>query len=77
MLIQDADLEYAPSDYGKMLAPILNNQADMSSALCFKQTQREEQSGAYFFNTLANRLLTFLFNFRDCDFPTSPPVKRI
>lgn len=62
VLIQDADLEYTPSDYGKMIAPILNNQADMVFGSRFKQTQRQERSGAYFFNTLANRLLTFLAN---------------
>ncbi len=62
VLIQDADLEYAPSDYGKMLAPILNNHADIVFGSRFKQNPREEKSGAYFFNTLANRMLTFLAN---------------
>jgi len=29
VLVQDADLEYDPSDYSGLLAPILNNQADV------------------------------------------------
>ncbi len=63
VLIQDADLEYAPSDYGKMLAPILNQEADVVFGSRFKGRRREdENSGAYFFNTLANHSLTFLSN---------------
>ncbi len=68
VLIQDADLEYAPSDYGKVLAPILNRQADVVFGSRFKggaqggETQGGGESGAYFFNTLANHALTFLSN---------------
>ncbi len=63
VLIQDADLEYAPSDYGKMLAPILNQEADVVFGSRFKGRRRkDENSDAYFFNTLANHSLTFLSN---------------
>lgn len=63
VLIQDADLEYAPSDYAKVLAPILNRQADVVFGSRFKdEAWGDENSGAYFFNTLANRALTFLSN---------------
>ncbi len=63
VLIQDADLEYAPSDYANMLAPILNQEADVVFGSRFKGRRwRDENSGAYFFNTLANHTLTFLSN---------------
>ncbi len=63
VLIQDADLEYAPSDYSKMLAPILNQEADVVFGSRFKgRRQEDENSDAYFFNTLANHTLTFLSN---------------
>ncbi len=63
LLIQDADLEYAPSDYGNMLAPILNQEADVVFGSRFKSNARSgEKHGAYFFNTLANHTLTFLSN---------------
>ncbi|MFQ3599468.1 MAG: glycosyltransferase family 2 protein [Chloroherpetonaceae bacterium] len=63
VLIQDADLEYSPSDYAKVLAPILNRQADVVFGSRFERgTWSDENSGAYFFNTLANHTLTFLSN---------------
>lgn len=63
VLIQDADLEYAPSDYAQVLAPILNHQADIVFGSRFKdRASAAEKSGAYWFNTLANRALTFLSN---------------
>jgi glycosyltransferase involved in cell wall biosynthesis len=63
VLIQDADLEYAPCDYGNLLAPILNQEADIVFGSRFKDgAWGDKNSGAYFFNTIANHALTFLSN---------------
>lgn len=59
ILIQDADLEYNPNDYPKLLAPILRNEADVVFGSRFKS---DSNQGAYFFNTLANYALTAVSN---------------
>tara|TARA_B100000787_G_C16161757_1_gene281740 strand:+ start:496 stop:1188 length:693 start_codon:yes stop_codon:yes gene_type:complete len=60
VLIQDADLEYDPSDYPKLLNPIINNQADVVYGSRFLGGQ---QVRVYlFWNYLANKLLTLTTN---------------
>ena len=55
VLIQDADLEYDPSDYSKLLNPIINNQADIVYGSRFLGGQQVRVH--LFWNYLANKLL--------------------
>ena len=58
-LIQDADLEYSPNDYGRLLGPVLNHDADAVYGSRFKG---EEARVLYFWHFMGNRFLTFLSN---------------
>lgn len=60
LVIQDADLEYDPQDYLKLLPLIINNQADVvyGSRLCDK----EQHKAFLFLSLIANKFLTFLTN---------------
>ena len=58
-IFQDADLEYDPSDYPRMLRPILQGRADVVFGSRFTG---EERKVLYFWHTLANRFLTLLSN---------------
>jgi glycosyltransferase involved in cell wall biosynthesis len=57
MVIQDADLEYDPNDYEKLLRPILDGRADVVYGSRFMTTS--ERRILYFFHYMGNRLLTF------------------
>lgn len=60
VLIQDADLEYDPADYKKMIQPILDGKADVVYGSRFKGDQA--QRALYFWNYQANKIITFLSN---------------
>jgi glycosyltransferase involved in cell wall biosynthesis len=59
VLIQDADLEYDPTDYPKLLRPILDNRADVVYGSRFIG---EPHRVLYFWHTLGNKFLTAFSN---------------
>jgi len=65
-LIQDADLEYDPADYPKLLRPLLAGKADAVYGSRFLVAG--ERRVLYFWHALANRLITTLCNIAaDCN----------
>lgn len=59
-LIQDADLEYDPADYNRLLKPILDGHADVVYGSRFRGS--EPHRVLFFFHTIGNKLLTFFSN---------------
>ncbi len=60
VVIQDADLEYDPQDYKKLLYPILRGQADVVFGSRF--AGGEPHRVIYYSHTVANKFLTTLSN---------------
>ncbi|KPJ55086.1 MAG: glycosyl transferase [Planctomycetes bacterium DG_58] len=59
VLVQDADLEYSPSDYDRLLAPILDGRADVVYGTRFGG---EVHRVLFFWHYVGNRFLTTLSN---------------
>jgi glycosyltransferase involved in cell wall biosynthesis len=59
VLIQDADLEYDPADYGALLQPILDGKADVVFGSRFVGYPRRV---LFFWHSLGNQILTLLAN---------------
>lgn len=61
VVIQDADLEYDPDEYGKLLRPLLEGEADVVYGSRF--LDKGKPSGMRLISRFANVLLTFWSNF--------------
>src|SRR5206468_3912887 len=59
VLVQDADLEYDPAEYPRLIQPILDNRAVVVFGSRFIG---ESHRVLYFWHSIANRLLTMLSN---------------
>jgi len=59
LIIQDADLEYNPEDYPKLIEPILSGEADVVYGSRFRG---EKRSVLLFWHTVGNKFLTMFSN---------------
>jgi len=59
-IVQDADLEYNPSEFGRLLAPLLDDRADVVFGSRFMGADAHRV--LFFWHSLGNKLLTLLSN---------------
>jgi glycosyltransferase involved in cell wall biosynthesis len=59
-IVQDADLEYDPNDYGAMIEPLLDGRADVVFGSRFRGQAAHRV--LYFWHSIGNKVLTLLSN---------------
>lgn len=63
VVVQDADLEYQPADYPRLLAPILRDEADVVYGSRYLVDDADPaRARDHFYHYFGNRLLTFVSN---------------
>lgn len=62
IIIQDADLEYSPSDYKNLIEPIINNRAEIVYGSRVLNKKRYEKNFISNFRIFANHVLTIFSN---------------
>ena len=60
VIVQDADLEYDPDDFGKILAPLVSKKADVVFGSRF--AGGDAHRVVYFWHSIGNKFLTLLSN---------------
>jgi len=60
IVIQDADLEYDPQEYGKLIKPLIEGRADAVYGSRFLTT--EERRVLYYWHSIGNKFLTLVSN---------------
>jgi glycosyltransferase involved in cell wall biosynthesis len=60
VIIQDADLEYSPDEYGRLLSPLMADKADVVFGSRFAGS--EAHRVLYYWHSVGNRLLTLCSN---------------